>query len=113
MRHHAATRLIRTLLLAGLLLCAARAVAIETTYGEDPVPNSHYGNPPGKERMRDGFVAYGYGIDPIPAKTLPERLQEWRASRGLPQKTPLFYRQAPYRPNPNYYRYYLRDNGVR
>jgi hypothetical protein len=53
---------------------AARLPAIETTYGEDPVPNT---------RCYDGFINLGYGIDPIPAKTLAQRWQAWRASRRV------------------------------
>jgi hypothetical protein len=52
---------------------SARLVAIETPYGEDPVPDT---------RCYKGFLELGYGIDPIPAKTLGQRWQEWRAGRG-------------------------------
>jgi hypothetical protein len=52
-----------------------RLWAIETTYGEDPVPNT---------ACLRGSINPGYGIDPIPAKTLSERWHAWRASRGLP-----------------------------
>jgi hypothetical protein len=51
---------------------AASVFAIETTYGEDPVPDT---------RCYKGFLDLGYGIDPIPAKTLSQRWQEWRATR--------------------------------
>ena len=64
---------------------AATAAAIETTYGEDPVPNS---------KCYDGFINLGYGIDPIPAKSPYVRWQEWRASRGLPATVGPFKRQV-------------------
>lgn len=67
------------------MVCSVEARAIETTYGEDPVPNS---------RCYDGFLDLGYGIDPIPAKSLSVRWQEWRASHGLPPTTGLFKRQV-------------------
>lgn len=59
---------------ACIIVPAARLVAIETTYGEDPVPNT--GRFPGS-------INLGYGVDPIPAKSLAERWHAWRASRGL------------------------------
>jgi hypothetical protein len=52
-------------------LGATRGLAIETTYGEDPVPTTH--------RMWRPFTAYG--MDPVPQKSLAERWQEWRAKR--------------------------------
>jgi hypothetical protein len=57
------------------LVAQPRLWAIETTYGEDPVPNT---------ACLRGSINLGYGIDPIPAKTLSERWHAWRASRGLP-----------------------------
>lgn len=76
--------------LIGMLCCsivasAGAAWAIETTYGEDPVPNS---------QCYDGFINLGYGIDPIPAKSPYVRWQEWRASRGLTPTVGLFKRQV-------------------
>jgi hypothetical protein len=38
-----------------------------------------------------GFIQLGYGIDPIPAKTLSQRWHE-RASRGLPSQMGFFHR---------------------
>jgi hypothetical protein len=75
--------------LAGAFCCAivvssSPALAIETTYGEDPVPNS---------KCTDDFIDLGYGIDPIPAKSLNVRWQEWRAARGLAPTVGLFKRQ--------------------
>jgi len=58
---------------AGAAMLSGAALAIETTYGEDPVPSS---------RCYDGFIDLGYGIDPIPAKSLSVRWREFRASRG-------------------------------
>jgi hypothetical protein len=60
---------------ACLAACSAQLLAIETPYGEDPVPNT---------RCYKGFLELGYGIDPIPAKTLSQRWQEWRAGRYAP-----------------------------
>ena len=62
-----------TVVAGGIVVQSAVALAIETTYGEDPVPNSH---------CYDGFIDLGYGIDPIPAETLPQRWQAWRRGRG-------------------------------
>ena len=59
---------------AGIIAHAPRLVAIETTYGEDPVPSTVYFK---------GYINLGYGADPIPAKTLSQRWHAWRASRGL------------------------------
>lgn len=81
----------RRLICAGLLLAAAAvasvpsAVAIETTYGEDPVPNS---------QCTDDFIDLGYGIDPIPAKSPSQRWNEWRISRGKPPAVGVFRRQV-------------------
>ncbi len=61
------------------------ASAIETTYGEDQVPNS---------KCYDGFINLGYGIDPIPAKSPYVRWQEWRAARGLAPTVGAFKRQV-------------------
>jgi len=58
-----------------LVANASRLWATETTYGEDPVPNT---------ACLPGTINLGYGIDPIPAKTLSERWHAWRASRGVP-----------------------------
>jgi hypothetical protein len=58
---------------ACLVARAPQAPAIETTYGEDPVPDT---------RCYKGFLELGYGIDPIPTKTLSQRWREWRAGRG-------------------------------
>lgn len=66
------------------LVWAASAQAIETTYGEDPVPNSE---------CTDDFIDLGYGIDPIPAKSPYVRWQEWRAARGLAPTVGPFKRQ--------------------
>jgi hypothetical protein len=68
---------------ACIVVHAARLGAIETSYGEDPVPDT---------RCYKGFIDLGYGIDPIPAKTLSERWQEWRAGRGMPPRGRIFYR---------------------
>jgi hypothetical protein len=57
----------------GLLGNAARA--IETTYGEDPVPDT---------RCYPGYLQTTYGMDPIPAESPAVRWRKWRASRGLP-----------------------------
>jgi hypothetical protein len=70
---------------AGIVALAGPAWGIETTYGEDPVPNS---------QCYDGFLDLGYGIDPIPAKTLTQRWHEWRAARGLPGPPDIFHRQV-------------------
>jgi hypothetical protein len=81
--------------IAGAIFGAALAFsetsrAIETTYGEDPVPNS---------KCYDGFINLGYGIDPIPAESPYLRWQKWRAQRGLPPRVGPFKRQigvSPY-----------------
>lgn len=59
---------------ASIVARASPLVAIETTYGEDPVPNT---------QCYKGFINLGYGIDPIPAKTLSQRWHEWRTGRGI------------------------------
>jgi len=73
----------------------AQAWVIKTTYGEDPVPPTHYY----KDTTRARYIYPGYGVDPIPAKTLTERIAEWREARGLNPNTGLFHRfygpQAP------------------
>lgn len=77
--------LVAALLAVGLCQTMPAARAIETTYGEDPVPNA---------RCYDGFIDLGYGIDPIPAKSLSVRWKEWRASRGLSPPPDVFHRQV-------------------
>ncbi|MEX0679718.1 MAG: hypothetical protein WD063_21795 [Pirellulales bacterium] len=59
---------------ASIVAHASPLVAIETTYGEDPVPNT---------QCYKGFINLGYGIDPIPSKTLSQRWHEWRTGRGI------------------------------
>lgn len=59
---------------------ASYASALETTYGEDPVPTTGF--------FKD-YINLGYGVDPIPRKTLLQRWAAWRASRDLP-RLPLF-----------------------
>jgi hypothetical protein len=49
------------------------ALAVDTTYGEDPVPDAH--------RVR-GSVSMGYGVDPIPLESPLTRLRKWRARFG-------------------------------
>ena len=76
---------------AGLLIAAVAvaqmpsAAAIETTYGEDPVPNSH---------CTDDFIDLGYGIDPIPAKSPSQRWNEWRLTLGKAPAVGAFRRQV-------------------
>jgi hypothetical protein len=69
-------RLLRwTAAVLAAVCCLARAAsipAIETTYGEDPVPDT---------ACFPGYLNLGYGVDPIPAKTLAQRWREWRAGR--------------------------------
>ena len=63
----------RRILIASLLLLAAlRSVAAEpyqTTYGEDPIPDAHLLRRP---------IVTTYGQDPVPAKSLSQRLWEYR-----------------------------------
>jgi hypothetical protein len=55
---------------------ATRSFAIETTYGEDPVPDAHRFN---------GSICLGYGVDPIPIRSPLERWTFWRSERtGAP-----------------------------
>jgi hypothetical protein len=69
----------RILLMAAMLALSAatatRLFAIETTYGEDPVPNAHRFN---------GSICLGYGVDPIPVRSPLERWTLWQAERGRP-----------------------------
>jgi hypothetical protein len=68
-----AIRLMATLLAAACCgVQAARAAELPTTYGEDPVPDI---------QCYPGYIELGYGVDPIPAKTLAERWRAWRAAR--------------------------------
>jgi hypothetical protein len=77
--HRIAVRWIAALIAAGGIVAhAPRLAAIETTYGEDPVPSTVYFK---------GYINLGYGADPIPAKTLSQRWHAWRASRGLGPET--------------------------
>jgi hypothetical protein len=69
----------------GIAAQASRLAAFETTYGEDPVPSTVY---------YKGYINLGYGIDPIPAKSLSQRWQEWRASRGLGPELRIFHRTS-------------------
>lgn len=55
-----------------VLASASPLVAIETTYGEDPVPDTH-------RSLRPPYTAYG--MDPIPVKSPLERWQELRYYR--------------------------------
>jgi hypothetical protein len=71
---------------ACLVARAPQAAAIETTYGEDPVPDT---------RCYKGFLELGYGIDPIPAKTLSQRWREWRAGRGYGSTRPAPHYSTP------------------
>jgi hypothetical protein len=50
-----------------------RLCAIETSYGEDPVPDAHRFN---------GSICLGYGVDPIPVRSPLERWTFWRSERG-------------------------------
>ena len=43
---------------------------IETSYGEDPVPDAHRFN---------GSICLGYGVDPIPVRSPLERWTFWRS----------------------------------
>ncbi len=60
-------------LLAVALLPMGRAAAIDTHYGEDPVPGAH---------CVKGSICYGYGVDPIPDRSPLQRFQDWRAIRN-------------------------------
>jgi hypothetical protein len=52
---------------------ATRLLAIETSYGEDPVPDTHRFN---------GSICLGYGVDPIPVRSPLARWTSWRSERG-------------------------------
>jgi hypothetical protein len=56
---------------------APRLPAIETGYGEDPVPDTY-------RSLRPPYSAYG--MDPIPVKSPLERWQEFRAYRQQQQQ---------------------------
>lgn len=70
---------------AGIVAHAPRLLAIETTYGEDPVPSTVYFK---------GYINLGYGADPIPVKTLAQRWHEWRARGGVAPGTRFFHRTS-------------------
>jgi hypothetical protein len=71
--------------MAAMVLASASSLpAIETTYGQDPVPDTH-------RSLRPPYMAYG--MDPIPVKSPLERWQEFRYY--LPSKA-----QAPDRSYP-------------
>jgi hypothetical protein len=55
-----------------VVLGAPNLRAIETGYGEDPVPDTY-------RSLRPPYTAYG--MDPIPVKSPLDRWQEWRAYR--------------------------------
>jgi hypothetical protein len=65
-------RIAAAVLAAVCILQAADLRAIETGYGEDPVPDTH-------RSLRPPYTAYG--MDPIPVKSLLERWQEFRYYR--------------------------------
>lgn len=59
--------------LAGCATTATHVFAIETSYGEDPVPDAHRFN---------GSICLGYGVDPVPLRSPLERWTFWRSERG-------------------------------
>jgi len=70
----------------GAALHSSLSLAVDTTYGEDPVPDAH--------RVR-GSVSMGYGVDPIPLESPLARLRKWRARfgnrpKGAPENQPPF-----------------------
>ncbi|HTM53482.1 MAG TPA: hypothetical protein VL175_05610 [Pirellulales bacterium] len=61
------------LVFLGAVVHGSFALAVDTTYGEDPVPDAH--------RVR-GSVSMGYGVDPVPLESPLSRLRKWRARFG-------------------------------
>jgi hypothetical protein len=62
-----------------VMLRAADLRAIETTYGEDPVPDTH-------RSLRPPYTSYG--MDPIPVRSPLERWREFRYYRPARPRTP-------------------------
>lgn len=70
-----------TLIAAGLLTQASAGQARERITRENPKANYD---------VHNGFLYLGYGVDPIPQKTVSQRWHAWRRARFSAPSTPRY-----------------------